>query len=123
MAIKLFLTWWYGPGWKNAFFRINQRIEILAGEFSMSILLKTLFEPWKQITSYRGPNAPFELIIRVWFDNVFARCVGFVIRSFVLVVGIISCAFMFVFGVVLAVLWPLVPLSPILLVILSVVQI
>lgn len=121
MTLTLFFSWWYGPGWKNAFSRISQRVNILAAELSLGILLQTLFEPWKQITSYSGPNAPFELQLRVWFDNVFARCIGFFIRTNVLIFGTIACAFTYVFGVLLALLWPLVPFSPVALIILTVV--
>lgn len=122
MAIMIFFSWWYGPGWKNAFFRITQRVDILAAEFSMGILVATLFEPWKQITSYAGPNAPIDIKFRIFFDNIFARIIGFIVRSAVLLFGAVMCLLLFIFGVILAVCWPLVPFLPIVCIILSVVN-
>jgi hypothetical protein len=122
MAIALFFSWWYGPGWKNSFVRITQRISILSQELSMSILVKTMFEPWKQITSHSNPTDPLELKFRAWFDTLFARMVGFVIRSSVLVFGIITSFFLLIFGTVLAILWPIVPALPIAFIILTIVQ-
>lgn len=122
MSIILFFQWWYGPGWKNSFSRITQRVDILSAELSLGILLKTLFEPWKQITSYSGPNDSIDVKFHVWFDNLFARSIGFVIRSCVLLFGSLSIIVVVIFGTVLAIIWPFVPLIPLLLIVLTVVQ-
>lgn len=121
MAISLFFSWWYGAGWKNAFSRIQERVDILSSELSLGILLKTLFEPWKQITSYSGPSAALDDKLRVWLDNVFARAIGFVIRVFVLVFGSLAVVVAYGGGLLLAVLWPLVPLLPFVCIVLAVV--
>lgn len=88
----------------------------------MGILLRTLFEPWKQITSYSGPNDSLDVKFHVWFDNLFARSIGFVIRSFVILFGSLAIILVVIFGTVLALLWPLVPFIPLVLIILTVVQ-
>lgn len=110
MGFTLFFRWWYTTGWSNSFVAIFWRVKLLATELSMGILLTTLFEPWKQITTYGGPNAALDTKIRILFDNIFSRVFGFVIRTFVLFVGSILCVLVFVFGLVLAILWPAVPL-------------
>lgn len=122
MALLTFFSWWYGPGWKNSFARITQRVDSIAAELSIGLLLKTLFEPWKQITSHSGPNDSIDVKIHAWFDTLFARMVGFVIRSSVLVFGAIASIFAVLFGTILAILWPLIPLLPVLFVMLTVVQ-
>lgn len=114
-----FFKWWFGPGWMNAFARIPQRVSQLAATLSMGILVGTLFEPWKQITSYSGPHSSMELKMRVFFDNIFARIVGFVIRAGVLVFGILASIFVFIFGLLLALLWPIVPVTPVVLMIMA----
>lgn len=118
----IFFTWWYGPGWKNAFIRITKRVETLAAELSMGILLGSLFEPWKQITSYSRPNSPLDVKLHVLMDNVFARIVGFIVRVSVLIFGLIACGITFIFGLVLAIAWPLVPLIPLFFIVMTVVQ-
>lgn len=122
MSIFLFFQWWYGPGWKNSFARITQRIDVMTSELSMGLLITTLFEPWKQITTHSGPNDSIDVKLHAWFDTFFARMVGFVIRITVLVFGSIATILLVLFGTILALLWPLIPALPLLLVLLTVVQ-
>lgn len=121
MVITLFINWWYGAGWKNAFARIGQRIDTIAAELSMGILLRTLFEPWKQITSYANASASLESKLRTGFDNVFARVFGFIIRLNVLLFGCVACCLAAIFGIALAIAWPVVPLVPVVFIILTVI--
>jgi len=121
MGFVIFFRWWYSAGWASSFVAIHQRVQILAQELSMGILLRTLFEPWKQITLYSGPNAALDTKIHVFLDNVFSRVFGFIIRSGVLVFGAIACSVVFLLGLILAVMWPVVPLLPVLFIGLAVV--
>lgn len=114
MGFVIFFRWWYSAGWSNSFVAIYQRVQILAQELSMGILLRTLFEPWKQITLYGGPNAALDTKIHVLLDNIFSRVFGFVIRCGVLIIGAFGSLILFIAGILLAVIWPIVPLLPIL---------
>lgn len=113
MVLKQIVLWWYGPGWLNSFKAISRRLELLSDDLSIEILLKTLFEPWKQIKTYAGPNASVDLKLRVMFDNIFARFFGFIIRSFVLIFASIFLVLTAFFGLLIAIIWPIVPLLPI----------
>jgi hypothetical protein len=110
MVLLLFFRWWYTAGWLNAFDRIGARIKIIYDDFSLPILIRTLFEPWKQITSYAPDSSSLDLKFRVWFDNLFARIIGFVIRLGVIFFAISVIVFVAIIGLFLALLWPLVPL-------------
>lgn len=70
--------------------------------------------------SYSGKGSSLEQKFRVWFDNVFARIVGFVIRSATIIFGLIAIGLIAVVGFVLALLWPAVPVLPILFIVLGV---
>lgn len=120
MGFVLFFRWWYTAGWTNSFVAVFWRVKMLAAELSMGILLSTLFEPWKQITTYSGPSAALDTKMRVLLDNIFSRVFGFVIRIFVIFIGSILCMAVFVFGVALAVLWPAVPFLPFIYILLAV---
>lgn len=119
MAFILFIQWWYSQGWLNAFHRVGQRMSIISNDLSLPILVRTLFEPWKQITGYAGSTESLETKFRVWFDNVFARIIGFVIRFFTIIFGTIAALLMGAVGLILAVIWPIIPLSPFILMIVS----
>ena len=113
MGFVLFISWWYGTGWVNSFKAIGVRALSMASFFSLAILLRTLFEPWKQITTYVGPNTPIGDRFRVWFDNIFSRLFGFVIRSTVFWFGAFASLLTVLYGVILAIIWPIVPMLPI----------
>lgn len=119
MGFILFIRWWYGAGWINSFYAIQQRVNTVAQELSMGILLRTLFEPWKQITLYAGESAALDTKIHVLLDNLFARFFGFIIRSAVLAIGLIVLILTFVLGVVLALMWPIIPVLPIVFMVLA----
>jgi hypothetical protein len=112
MGPVLFFSWWYGPGWVNAFKSIFNRVSAMSQFFSLGILAGTLFEPWKQITLTTAPGTALEVKFRAFLDNVFARLFGFVIRSFMIIFGFFAIAGTFVYGVLLAATWPLIPFLP-----------
>jgi ammonia channel protein AmtB len=90
--ITVMFKWWYTDGWKLAFTNIINRSYNILDKFSVSILLKTLFEPWKQIKSYAGPGSSINDKIYVLFDNAFARTFGFILR-----INLIILAFLYLF--------------------------
>lgn len=122
MALIIFLQWWYGPGWANAFKSILMRTDTLAKDLSIPILLKTLFEPWKQIKLNTGQNASLDLKMHVLAENLFSRFFGFFIRVFVIIFGFLAMVFVTLFGFILAVLWPAVPFLPIVLIFMAVIS-
>lgn len=120
MVFILLIRWWYGAGWAGSFAAIFNRVSLLSADLSMGILVTTLFEPWKQITLYAGNNASLDTKVHVLFDNVFSRAFGFVVRSVVLLIGCIMITATLLFGVLLAIAWPIVPILPIVFIFLAV---
>lgn len=112
MGLAIFLGWWYGAGWANSFKAIFNRVSLVAQEFSLPILLRTLFEPWKQLTVYTGPGAPLDAKMRVLFDNLFSRFFGFVVRTMFIFICLIAVTVTFIAGIILAIAWPVIPFLP-----------
>lgn len=112
--------WWYRDGWKHAFVSTITRPADVLEKFSVPTLIKTLFEPWKQIKSYVGAKSSFDMKMQAKLDNAFARVFGFVLRMGLISIATTFAFFVFVFNVFLAILWPLIPLLPILFVVLGV---
>lgn len=117
MASILLLKWWYSSGWLNAFKYILIRTQEVASEFSISILLGTLFEPWKQIKFYAGQNSSIDAKIQIWADNLFSRFFGFFIRLFIIIIGLLAILLTIIFYTFVALVWPVIPLSPIIFII------
>lgn len=108
LALTL-LQWWYGRGWKTVAVRAERRIAGITDAFSVSILLRTLFAPWRRIVTY--PGAGLDAKFRALIDNFVSRCVGFVVRVCVLIAAGVSLAALSVIALVQLVLWPLLPVA------------
>jgi len=102
-----FFTWWYGKGWLEAWLRIRQWITKVQLEFSIPVLLHTLFSPWKQIISFPGRSLGDKF--RAALDNLVSRCVGFMVRLMVLITAVLLTVVAGLLGLVIAIAWPFVP--------------
>ena len=122
MAIIYLLSWWYGQGWLQAFAQIKHRIDFIFDELSLKVLLRTLFEPWKQITSYAPSDATVGDKFRIWFDNLFARVIGFVIRTLTIGLAMFAALIVLILGIIIAIVWPLIPFLPFILIYMSISQ-
>lgn len=78
-------------------------------EFSLGILLRTLFSPWRRILTPRGRS--LDAKIQAALDNFVSRCVGFVVRISVVFAALFMIACVALAGVVVVVLWPLIPIA------------
>lgn len=107
MLVVAFFSWWYGRGWREVAVNIGPRLEGVAATFSVSQLLRTLFQPWRRIITYPGDSLAAKF--RAWGDNVFSRAIGFVVRLFVLFAALLILIVVLVFSVIEVVAWPLLP--------------
>jgi hypothetical protein len=116
MLAVAFIQWWYGPGWRNAADRLAARIQNIYLNFSLPILVRTLFAPWRRIIT--PPGTGLQQQMRAMVDNAISRAVGFIMRLAVLITALIMILLCVVFGTLWLILWPLVPiLGPILIVV------
>ena len=108
LAISFF-EWWYSRGWGIYFQGFLARLQNTADSFSIGLLFKTLFQPFRQISTTDGKKATVgEKIV----DATVARVVGFIVRIFIIIAGIIVMTCELVFGLAIALLWPCIPLLP-----------
>ncbi|HET6924463.1 MAG TPA: hypothetical protein VFH39_01365 [Candidatus Saccharimonadales bacterium] len=107
LAIK-FLTWWYTAGWRDAGRRVNRQLSSVSDAFSVGILLRTLFAPWRRIISY--PGAGIDAHIHAALDNAVSRFIGFLVRMMALIAASVMLLVSMIGGAVVLLLWPLLPL-------------
>ena len=114
MLAVSFLQWWYSRGWGIYFLGFRDRLRNTADFFSIGLLLKTLFEPFRQISANeKGDTGGLEGALIAFFDRLLSRVIGFIVRVFVIAGGIVSLTLMVVVGLAISVLWPLIPLAPV----------
>jgi len=104
-----FLTWTYivFPRqmlmvWRAVLFRVSDF-------FSLAILLRTLFYPWKAIwTSPKG--LPLNEKIQAWAGNAIGRIIGFIARLFLVLLFIPVILISLLGGLVVLFFWYLSPI-------------
>jgi hypothetical protein len=114
LALELF-TWWYGQGWAAAAQNTRKMLMSILHAFSVLILLRTLFAPWRRIITY--PGASLEAKLHAFGDNIVSRAIGFVVRLIVLLTAFLMSAVALITGIAGVILWPLVPPGALLLLI------
>ena len=111
MLVLSFVTWWYGAGWHQRAKLVAARIDRTLDYFSISLLLKTLFTPFRQISAGKV-NGSLDTKFRAFIDRLISRLIGAMIRSTVLLVGLVSISLQALLGLVILIGWAAVPLLP-----------
>jgi hypothetical protein len=106
MALQI-VVWWYGAGWRQASRTIFTWLAGIQQMFSVAQISRTLFAPWRRITSYGGRSLDEKL--RGAIDDLVSRVVGFFVRIFVLIAALVAMLFVICFGAIITVLWPVLP--------------
>lgn len=106
------VSWWYGKGWQRYVKSLISHLARTADFFSIGILFSTLFAPFRQISAGRV-NGALGDVMRGFFDKLISRIIGAMIRSVVLVFGLIVIVLQAVVSLVLIIFWGLVPIIPI----------
>ena len=107
------VSWWYTAGWKRLLFQINERIDRYVDYFSFSLLVRTLFSPYRQISAGRV-QGPLAVQWRAFVDRLVSRMIGAMIRIAVLIVGLVAVAIIALVGFIQLIIWPIVPVLPLL---------
>ena len=108
LTISMFV-WWYSEGWTQVFGSLNRRLRKTLTLFSVGTLIRTLFAPWRRIMS--APAKGIRGHLYAALDNLVSRCVGFVVRFFVLLAGLIMLALVATASILEIIIWPLLPVT------------
>jgi hypothetical protein len=119
MFILGLLGWWYGSGWKKVGAILMQRAVVAEDYFSIDLLLKTLFSPFRQISADTGRGGTLGDKMRAAFDKLFSRVIGAAVRIILILVGTAWLLINLVIDIAILVVWPLLPLFPLIGLILS----
>lgn len=112
LLVTELLKWWYTAGLRQRLKKTSVRLDGTIDYFSMDLLLKTLFSPFRQISAGKVDGS-LEVKMRALIDRVFSRLIGAFIRLLLLVVGGITIALQVILALVVILLWLLVPLLPV----------
>jgi len=111
MIVALF-SWWYGAGWARAAGRVGGRMKAMLEAFSVALLLRTLFDPFRQISAGQVRGS-FDAQLRAMGDRLFSRVFGAVVRSLFIFIGLVGALLAGIIGLIELIVWPVVPFFPI----------
>jgi len=111
MFIVGILSWWYGPGWRQRATRLSERLKASMDYFSIDLLLRTFFSPFRQISAGKV-KGPLGVQMRALLDRIISRIIGAMIRFIMIIIGSLAIGFHGVLGVVSLVFWAFIPLLP-----------
>lgn len=118
MFIVGMFSWWYGAGWKRCAMRVQEKLASLYDYFSLGLLVKTLFAPFRQISAGKVRGS-LETQARAWFDRLISRVVGACVRTCVIIAGIVALTIRALFGLLQIVAWPLIPAIPVVMIVMG----
>jgi len=107
------VSWWYTTGWGLERSRGVERLARYYDFFSLDLLIKTLFSPFRQI-SVGKVNGPLAVQWRAFIDRVISRFIGAMIRTFMIVFGSLAIIGIGLVTLIQIALWPLLPFLPVL---------
>ena len=117
MVMLSMITWWYLDGLKDQFSRVRKMLGRVNDQFSIKLLLKTLFHPFRMIDADKNYGPSLGGKVQAWFDKLISCMIGGVIRTVVVIVGIIMLFLTLIFCVVRLVFWVILPILPIIILI------
>lgn len=107
MLIFELAAWWYLSGWLRAGQRSLAWISSIWRTFSAAILLRTMFAPWRRITT--APGRTLDAKFRAMIDNLISRTVGFTLRILILLAAAVMTGLTAIGSLAWALAWPLLP--------------
>lgn len=105
------VRWWYGEGFTKQLSSARERFASTVDFFSITLLLKTLFSPYKQISAGKV-RGPIGIQLQAWLDRLVSRCVGAIFRSIMILSGIVALTFSIIFNTLRLGGWLLLPPLP-----------
>jgi len=104
-----YFSWWYSeePVYlARAAQVITKKVYL---NFSVPILLRTLFDPWKRdVISVENPS--LDAAVRIWAMNLFSRVIGFIVRTITIFTGLLISGIVFISLIIGIICWYFLPI-------------
>lgn len=111
MFIVGLLSWWYSAGSMRRAGFVKERLLSTVDYFSIGLLLKTLFTPFRQISAGKV-QGPIGVKWRAFVDRLVSRVIGAVVRTIMIFIGMVTIILFSLFGALTMLVWFLIPLFP-----------
>ncbi|MDP3052162.1 MAG: hypothetical protein Q8N42_01505 [bacterium] len=102
---KDYLVWHYSQALKEGFVIWKTFLWFVSQLFSIRLLLRTLFSPWRRLKEYYGRGFDPVRLLESLFINIMMRFIGFIIRSVAILVGLAAELAAIIIGIIMFVVW------------------
>ncbi len=109
-VIKDYFSWHYLRAWKELFNVWLNFLWFTIHFFSIPELFRSLFSPWKRMTEERKPGFQFEDLASFFIINLLSRLVGAILRTTIIVAGLVMLTLVIITGVITYIFWLFAPL-------------
>jgi hypothetical protein len=120
LLVTSLLRWWYGDGWRGRAQLIANRLDGTIDYFSIDLLLKTFFSPFRQISAGKVEGA-IGVQMRALVDRLFSRVIGAAVRLILLIIGGVTIGAQLIVGLIILAGWAMVPILPLIGIILTII--
>lgn len=105
-----YIVWHYTLAWVDLSRICRDLIWFIYNFFSLSVLMKTLFSPWRRLGETYPDHFNLSEIFASFFINSFMRLIGFIIRLLLIIFGSLALFVSVLLGMVIFVIWLFLPL-------------
>lgn len=106
----LWLAWHFVDGPKNILLAWKNFLLFGLNYFSIGLLLRTLFSPWRKYSVSYGKGFDLGRYSSAFFSNLVFRLLGFLVRIVFIIIGLCAELFIVLAGFVLLLAWIFLPL-------------
>ena len=106
--VPLYLAWHYSRGIREIAAIVARLEKMLLEAFSVKALLRTFFTPWRRIGEEYDKRNPSQWL-GTFIVNTLMRFIGVLVRTGILVFGVILVVLGIILGIALLLLWLIAP--------------
>jgi hypothetical protein len=107
--IVSYFAWHYSRAFGEIWNTCTNYIWAVWHFFSVSLLLKTFFAPWRKLDVEYGKGLSLENFAGPLIVNTLMRLVGMILRLVIVCIGLLGIVVVFLFGLVVTVVWIFLP--------------
>ena len=104
-----YLLWHYTSAFAEMWHVFKNFVWFTVHFFSIPQLMRSWFAPWKRITEDRGNSLSFEDLASYVVINLFSRVVGMILRSTIILSGLVALLLLITLGLLTFIFWLLAP--------------
>lgn len=106
-----YLSWHFNKAPRFILKLIGNYIFFVGHFFSVKIILKTLFSPWKrEVLTEKTPGFDLSKFLNLLTFNILSRIIGFIVRISTLFLAFFSLLFVVFFGIAFLIYWFAIPI-------------